>query len=76
MKASKIKEFIFLVILATVMLLGFVAFAEVAVSKEMRVSCYKLQEQSKTFPEFYVTKKQYENCTSLGIVVVAPIKNQ
>ena len=55
-------------------IIGFVFIAKIAISKEEKVECYKLQEQSERYKDFYVTATENEMCFSHNIILEAKVQ--
>lgn len=70
---EKMKE-IFYAIWIPLMIGGLIWAVIVGVNRTERVECFKWKEQAKTFPAFYITQWQKEQCDYNGITIDAPVK--
>lgn len=71
--ASVLPTIITLVVgLAFVALLVFAA--DIGIRKQQLVSCLRLEHQSQTHPDFYLTKTQKSTCDDLDVVIDAPVR--
>jgi len=56
-------------ILTILFIIGFVFIAKIAISKEEKVECYKLQAQAEKYQNMFITVDENEMCFSHNIII-------
>lgn len=62
---------IFATVLVVILLITFVVALQVAIDTSAKAECNKWVEESVTYPKFFLTENQKEQCDHYGIAVNA-----